>query len=142
MTDFVRDGAAQNYGEFELGVISLGKTHHVLVVDTGKDGIDRKTENRVLKFILDVRRKYPQPHVCSFDRFLTRSLFINGRLPSGTIQPDCTQPRPAENSISLFFGLRQYRGRRLGIVVYNNRELRGWDWSTEGGLRACVPKHA
>src|SRR5215475_10914776 len=107
MTDFVGDGAAQNYGEFELGVIRLGKTHHVLVVDTRKDGMDRKTKNRVLKFVSDVRRNYPQPNVGSLDWFLTESLCISGGLFSRTIQPHCTQARFAENSISLFFGPRQ-----------------------------------
>src|SRR5215831_6949970 len=110
MTDFVGDGAAQNYGEFELGVISLGKAHHVLVVDTGKDGMDRKTENCVLKLISDGRRKYPQPNVGSLDWFLTESSHISGGLFSGTIQPRCTQARLAENSISLLFGPRQDRG--------------------------------
>src|SRR5262247_215297 len=100
MTDFVGDGAAQNYREFELGVISLGKAHHVLVVDTSKDGMDRKTENRVLKFISDGRRKYSQPNVCGLNRFVTRLLCIKGGLSSRTIQPHCTQARLVKNSIS------------------------------------------
>jgi len=53
MTNFVRDGATQNNGEFELGLISLGKTHHVLVIDAGKNRMDRETENYVLDFIQD-----------------------------------------------------------------------------------------
>jgi hypothetical protein len=37
MADFVGDGASQNYGELEHGVVANGETHHVFVVDAGKN---------------------------------------------------------------------------------------------------------
>jgi len=104
MTDFVNDGGAQNYREFELGVIYLGEAQCGLVIDTCKDGMDNKTENCILEFINHGRRKYSQPNVRDLDWSVTRLLCINGALPRGALQPHYTQPCPAEYSISLPFG--------------------------------------
>jgi hypothetical protein len=39
--------------DVELGVITFGATHHMLVVDAGKNRADGKTKNGVFEFLLD-----------------------------------------------------------------------------------------
>jgi hypothetical protein len=72
MAEFVGYGATQNYWELELSIVTLGATQSVLVIDTGENRMDCKTEDIVLELILNGHSEHPQPDVGSFGRFLAR----------------------------------------------------------------------
>jgi hypothetical protein len=58
MTELVGYDATQNYWDLELGMVALGATHRILVIDSGENRMDGKTEDRVF-VLLDGRSKYP-----------------------------------------------------------------------------------
>ena len=45
----------------ELGIVTLGATQSIVVIDAGENRVDGETENSVLELILDGRGKHPQP---------------------------------------------------------------------------------
>src|SRR6266852_4485404 len=106
MTDFVSYDTAQNNSRLEVGIVTLGETHCIVVVDTGKNRMDGKTKDRVLELVPDGCRKYPQPDVGSFGCSLTGSLRASGGQPHWTFQPDCPHASVPKDSAGFAFGLR------------------------------------
>ena len=104
MTEFVGHHAAQNDGELELSVVVPGATQCKLVIDTGENGMDGKTKDRVLKLILDESGKYAQSEVAGSGAFLTWSWFWPG------IQPDDLQTSRAEDTARFLFSPGQDGG--------------------------------
>jgi hypothetical protein len=84
MTEFVGDSATQNYWDLELGIVTLGATHRILVIDTGENRMNGKTEDSVLELILDGRSKHSQREIGSVGRFLTGSLRASRGRPHRT----------------------------------------------------------
>jgi hypothetical protein len=59
MTELVGYDATQNYWDLELGMVALGATHRILVIDSGENRMDSKTEDSVFVLILDGHGKQP-----------------------------------------------------------------------------------
>lgn len=68
MADFVGYDTTQNDGDLELGVVTLGATHSIFVVDTGETRMDCKTKDSVPEPILGGLREYPERDVGGFGR--------------------------------------------------------------------------
>ena len=46
-------------GASKLGIVTLGATRCIFVIDTGENRMDGETEDGVLELICDGRTKYP-----------------------------------------------------------------------------------
>src|SRR6476660_4835034 len=107
MAELVCYDATQNHWDLELGIVALGATHRMIVIDTGEKRMDAKTENYVSELISRGRRKYSQSQVSSFAHFLARSLRVGGGRPSRAFQPHHPQSSLPHNSASFAFSFSQ-----------------------------------
>jgi hypothetical protein len=78
MTEFVGYGATQNYRDLDLSIVTLAAAHRIVVIDTGENRVDGKTEDSGLELVLDGRGKHSQPEIGSVGRFLAGSLRASG----------------------------------------------------------------
>jgi hypothetical protein len=81
MTDLVRYGATQNYGELNLDVVTPRKTQGIFIVDTGEGRMDGKSEVSVLGRILGGAGKYPKRYVDRFESLAAQPLRVGGGVP-------------------------------------------------------------
>ena len=100
MTEFVGNRATQDYWDLKLGIVTLGAPRRILVIDTGENRMDGKTEDSGLELVLDGRGKHSQPEIGSVGRFLAVD-GSTGHSNQTARKPAAPRIRPASRSVAV-----------------------------------------